>query len=127
MHITLWEKQLTKKYELTCEWYRYISAVQTFYIVAFTIHKLPIVPFFVLNYFMYIFLHINIVQIGLLYLGSSGSKESACNGGDLGSIPGLGRSPGGGHDNSFQNSCLETHTDRGARRATVHGIVKSQT
>ena len=53
------------------------------------------------------FLHINVVQIGLPYLGSSGSKESACKGGDLGSIPGLGRSPGGGHDNPFQNSCLE--------------------
>ena len=40
--------------------------------------------------------------------GSSDSKESACNAGDLGSIPGLGRSPGGGHDNPLQYSCLET-------------------
>ena len=38
---------------------------------------------------------------------SSDSKESACNAGDLGSIPGLARSPGGGHDNSLQYSCLE--------------------
>ena len=34
-------------------------------------------------------------------------KESSCSAGDLGSIPGLGRSPGGGHDNPFQDSCLE--------------------
>ena len=38
--------------------------------------------------------------------GGSDSKESACNAGDLGSIPGLGRSPGGGHGNPFQYSCL---------------------
>ena len=39
--------------------------------------------------------------------GDSDSKESACNAGDLGSIPGLGRSPGGGHGNSLQYSCLK--------------------
>ena len=39
--------------------------------------------------------------------GGSYSKESACNAGDLGSIPGLGRSPGGGHGNPHQYSCLE--------------------
>ena len=35
------------------------------------------------------------------------NKEAACDAGDLGSIPGLGRAPGGGHDNSLQYSCLE--------------------
>ena len=39
--------------------------------------------------------------------GGSAGKESAFNAGDLGSIPGLGRSPGGGHGNSLQCSCLE--------------------
>ena len=39
--------------------------------------------------------------------GGSGGKESACNVGDLGSIPGLGRTPGGGHGNLLQYSCLE--------------------
>ena len=39
--------------------------------------------------------------------GGSVGKESTCNVGDLGSIPGLGRSPGGGHGNPFQYSCLE--------------------
>ena len=39
--------------------------------------------------------------------GGSDGKESACNAGDLGSIPGLGRSPGGGHGNPLQCSCLE--------------------
>jgi len=44
--------------------------------------------------------------------GGSYSKESACNEGDLGSIPGLGRCPGGGHDIALQNSCLENPCGR---------------
>ena len=48
------------------------------------------------------------------------SKESACQAGDSGSIPGLGRSLGGGHDNPFQYSCLENPMDRGAWWAMVH-------
>ena len=59
--------------------------------------------------------------------GGSDGKESAYNVGDLGSIPGLGRSPGGGHGNLLQYSCLESFTDRGAWWATVHGVTKSQT
>ena len=46
---------------------------------------------------------------------------------DMGSIPGLGRSPGGGPGNPLQYSCLENSMDRGAWWATVHGIAKSQT
>ena len=46
--------------------------------------------------------------------GGSGGKESACNTGGLGSIPGLGRSFGGGHSNPLQYSCLESPMDRGA-------------
>ena len=52
------------------------------------------------------------------------------NGGDIrdeGLMPGLGKFPRGGHGNPVQYSCLENPMDRGARRATVHGIVKSQT
>ena len=45
---------------------------------------------------------------------SSDGKESACNIGDLGSIPGSGRSPGEGNGNPLQNSCLENSMDRGA-------------
>ena len=59
--------------------------------------------------------------------GGSDGKASACNAGDLGSIPGLGRSPGEGHGNPLQYSCLENPMDRGAWRATVHGVTKSQT
>ena len=61
------------------------------------------------------------------FSGGSDGKESACNVGDLGSIPGLGRSPGGGHGNPFQYSCLGNPMDRGAWWAAVHGIAKSQT
>ena len=57
----------------------------------------------------------------------SGGKESACNAGDLGLISGLRRSPGGGNGNPLQYSCLENPMGRGARRATVHGVPKSQT
>ena len=56
-------------------------------------------------------------------------KKSACNSGATGEaclIPGLGRSPGGGHDN-HQYSCLENLMDRGALQATVHGVTKSWT
>ena len=49
-------------------------------------------------------------------------KESTCNARDLGLIPGLGRSPRGGHGNPLQHSCLENPMDRGAWRATVHGV-----
>ena len=52
-------------------------------------------------------------------------KESACNAGDTGdtgSIPGSRRSPGGGNGNPLQYSCLENPMDRGAWRATVHGV-----
>ena len=59
--------------------------------------------------------------------GGSDGKESACNAGDLGSIPGLGRSPGEGNGNPLQYSCLESPMDRGAWRAAVHGVTKSQT
>ena len=46
---------------------------------------------------------------------------------DMGSIPGLERSPEGRHGNPLQYSCLENHMDRGACRATVEGVAKSQT
>ena len=59
--------------------------------------------------------------------GSSDVNESAHNAGDLGSIPGLGRSPGGGHGNPLQYSAWTIPMDRGAWWATVHGIAKSQT
>ena len=58
------------------------------------------------------------------FAGGSDSKESACNAGDLGSIPGSGRSPGEGNGNPLQYSCLENSMDRGAWWATVHGVAK---
>ena len=59
--------------------------------------------------------------------GGSVAKESACNAGNLGSIPGLGKSPGEGNGNPLQYSCLEKLLGRGAWQATVHGATKSQT
>ena len=55
------------------------------------------------------------------------SKETTCNAGDTGSIPGSGRSPGGGHSKPLQYSCLENPIDRGAWWATVHRVTESDT
>ena len=59
--------------------------------------------------------------------GSSDGKVSAYNAGDLGSIPGSGRSPGEGNGNPLQYSCLENPMDQGAWWATIHGVAKSRT
>ena len=72
---------------------------------------------------LYIYLFIYIYG----FLGGSDGKESACNTGDLSSILGSGRSLGEGNGYPLQYSCLENSMDRGAWRATVHGVTKSQT
>ena len=59
--------------------------------------------------------------------GSSDGKESACNSGDPGSIPGWGRFPGEGNGKPLQYFCLENPMARLAWQATVHGVPKSQT
>jgi len=67
----------------------------------------------------------------MIYMGFPGGsvvKNQPGNAGDIrdmGSIPGSGRSPGGGHGNPLQYSCLENPMDRGAWTATVHGVAKS--
>ena len=85
--------------------------------------------FFLISFLFYI----RAFQWKLYYLfpwgfpGGSDGKESSCNAGDPGSIPGSGRSPGEGNDNPLQDSCLEHSRDRGAWRAAVHGVTKGQT
>ena len=59
--------------------------------------------------------------------GGSAGKESACNAGDLGLIPGLRRCSGEGNGKPLQYSCLQNLMDTGAWQATVHGVEKSQT
>ena len=61
-----------------------------------------------------------------VFSGGSEDKASACHVGDSGSTPGLRRSPGEGNGNPFQYSCQENPVDRGAWRATVHGVAKSR-
>ena len=63
-------------------------------------------------------------HIDLGFPGVLVSKESACNAGDQGSIPGLGRSPEEGNGNPLQHSCLENPMDRGAWWTTVHGVAR---
>ena len=59
--------------------------------------------------------------------GGSDSTESACNSGDMGLIPGLGRFPGIGNGNPLQYFCLENSMDRESWWATLHGVAKSWT
>ena len=61
------------------------------------------------------------------FSGGSDSKESAFIAGNLGSVPGSGRSPGGEHGSPLQYSCLENSMDRGAWQATAHAVAKSGT
>ena len=67
------------------------------------------------------------LQYSWASLGGSDGKESTCNEGDLGSIPGLGRSPREGNGYALQYSCLENSMDRGAWQSMVHGVAKSWT
>ena len=68
------------------------------------------------------------VNLHLLRLPcSSNGKESACDAGDQGSIPGLGSSSEEGNGNPLQYSCLENSMDREAWRATIHRVAKSRT
>ena len=64
---------------------------------------------------------------GTSFPGGLDGKESICNGGDLGSIPGLGRSLEKGMAYPLQYSGLENSMDKGAWQATVHGVAKNQT
>ena len=62
-----------------------------------------------------------------MFPGGSESKETPCNAGDPGLIPGLERSPGEGNGNPLQYSCLENSMDSRAWQAIVHEIAKSNT
>ena len=74
---------------------------------------------------LYCFIRYLLLPIGLTWWLSG--KESTCNAGDPVSAPRSGRSPGGGHGNPLQYSCLENPMDRGAWRATVHRVTKGWT
>ena len=75
--------------------------------------------------FLLLFISLRLTVFQASQVGGPDGKESACNAGDSGSVPGLGRSPGVGNGNPLQYSCLENPMDRGAWRAIVHGIAKS--
>ena len=75
--------------------------------------------------YIYIYIYSYITEYN--FSGISDSKESDHNMGDLGSIPGLGRSPGERSGNQLQYSYLENAMGRGAQWATVHGVTKNWT
>ena len=72
-------------------------------------------------------LQLNILNAATRASQVAQGKESACQAGEVGSILGLGRSPGEGNGNPLQYSCLENPMDRGAWWATVYGVTQSQT
>ena len=72
-----------------------------------------------------VFLTMTLFPLG--FPGGSDSKEFTCNAGDLGSYPGLGKSPREGKSYPLQYSCLENSMDRGTWRATVSGVAKNWT
>ena len=63
----------------------------------------------------------------MVFPSSTEGKASACNAGDLGSIPGLGRSPGERNDYPLQYSCLKNSMERGVLQATLHVFAESET
>ena len=74
------------------------------------------------NIYIYIYTHTHThihIYIKLSFLGGLGGKESACYAGDLGSIPGSGRSPGEGNGYKLQYPCLENHMEREAWQAII--------
>ena len=78
------------------------------------------------------YIHIVVLYIVYMYIytgfpGSSVLKNPPANAGDMGSIPGSGRSPGEGNGNPLQYSCLENPMDRGPWKAAVHGVAESET
>ena len=75
--------------------------------------------------FFFFFFKVFICSFG--FPGDSDGKESACNAGDLGLIPGLGRFPREENGNPLQSFCLENSMDRGTWQATVHAVAKSCT
>ena len=75
---------------------------------------------------MYIYIHIHILSSFWASLVAV-VKNPPANAGDIGSIPGWGRSPGGGNGKPLQYSCLKNPVEREAWQATVHGVTKSWT
>ena len=88
------------------------------------------VPVFVLLQFNLFFYNLKKKKSTIIVTCFPVVKNLPANAGDArdtGSIPGSGRSPGGGNGNPIQYSCLENSMDRGAWQATVHGVAKSRT
>ena len=71
--------------------------------------------------------HLVLILLWEVTPGVSSGKESPSSAGDLGSVPGLGRSPGKGNGNPLQYSDLENSMNRGAWQAAVHGITEKST
>ena len=91
-----------------------------------TIHEVTVRHDWAINSFTFKSLYWDAFLVGVIYCGewfSDGCQFSR----DMGSIPGLGRSPGEGNGNPLQYYCLENPMDRGAWWAIVHGVTKIQT
>ena len=113
------------------EYYTHVGGYFPLHLIFFmSVHIILLNPFWELYGFPlhgHIFNYVLFSQSCTRYLGFPGGsvvKNLPANTGDTGSIPGSGRSPGGGNDNTLQYSCLGNTVDRGAWQATVHGVTK---
>ena len=81
------------------------------------------------SYLGFFFCELFVYLLCLGFPGGTSGKEPTNEGDrkDTGSTPGLVRSPGGGHGNTLQWSCLENPMDRGARQAVIHGVIELDT
>ena len=123
LHCNWWEAD---QYASTPSWGNWASTGQCeSWVDSAELHAWLHVPFFLLesSYPTRIFFPPVYYKCGGFPCSSVG-KESACNAGDPGSIPWLGRSPGEGNGNPLQYSCLENPMDRGTWRAIVHGVTR---
>ena len=90
------------------------------------VYTVKVISFFFVIFLIFFFLILSWDIADYRLPSGSDSKESACTLGDLGLIPGSGKSPEGGNGNPLQYSCLENFMDRGAWRATLHGVTESR-
>ena len=102
---------------VSCTWWSFV------YLLWRCVYSNPL-PILKLVYFSLHCWVVSSLYILREFPNSSVGKETVCSAGDLGSIPGSGRSPGKGNGNPLQYSCLENPMDRGAWQATVHGVAR---
>ena len=124
------ESLLSGRLSIPSAWYNFIFLQWLFYTLKIHFHRYS--PDFCLHHLATLLNYFDVYCIFSwvtlsIWTGGSDGKESVCDAGDAGLIPGLGKSPVEGNGNPLQYYCVENFMDGGAWQATAHGIAKSQT